>query len=103
VEVTFTSKCEEAIKKIELARAEVEWEYPIDYAAAFDVAIECIKKCLSEGKKEYKTIYCKPKYLADDLNKEAKNGWYQIRIDEEYGSEFLSKDMYYRVLLERKA
>ena len=30
---------EEAIKTIELAIAEVEWVYPINYAAAFDVAI----------------------------------------------------------------
>ena len=33
---------EEAIKTIELAIAEVEWVYPIDYAAAFDVAISAL-------------------------------------------------------------
>ena len=32
----------EAIKLIEIARAEVEWEYPISYAAAFDKAIEAL-------------------------------------------------------------
>lgn len=33
----------EAIKTIELAIAEVEWVYPIDYAAAFDVAISALR------------------------------------------------------------
>ena len=35
----------EAIEIIKVAQAEVEWEYPMDYAAAFDVAIECMEKC----------------------------------------------------------
>ena len=34
---------EEAIKTIELAIAEVEWVYPIDYAAAFDVAVSALR------------------------------------------------------------
>lgn len=34
---------EDAIKTIELAIAEVEWVYPIDYAAAFDVAISSLR------------------------------------------------------------
>ena len=34
---------EEAIKTIELAIAEVEWVYPIDYAAAFDVAVSTLR------------------------------------------------------------
>ena len=34
---------EEAIKTIEFAIAEVEWVYPIDYAAAFDVAISALR------------------------------------------------------------
>ena len=33
----------EAIKTIEIAIAEVEWIYPIDYAAAFDVAISALR------------------------------------------------------------
>ena len=33
----------EAIKTIELAVAEVEWVYPIDYAAAFDVAVSALR------------------------------------------------------------
>jgi hypothetical protein len=35
---------DEAIKTIETARAEVEWEYPLDYAAAFDVALKELEK-----------------------------------------------------------
>ena len=34
---------EEAIKTIEIAIAEVEWVYPINYAAAFDVAISAFR------------------------------------------------------------
>lgn len=34
---------EEAIQIIETAIAEVEWEYPMNYAAAFDKAIEALK------------------------------------------------------------
>ena len=34
---------EEAIKTIEIAIAEVEWVYPIDFAAAFDVAISALR------------------------------------------------------------
>lgn len=36
---------EEAIKIIEIARSEVEWEYPMEYAAAFGKAIEALNKC----------------------------------------------------------
>lgn len=35
---------EEAIKTIKAAQSEVEWEYPMDYAAAFDVAIKALGK-----------------------------------------------------------
>lgn len=35
---------DETIKTIETARAEVEWEYPMDYAAAFDAAIRALEK-----------------------------------------------------------
>ena len=33
---------QEAIETIKVARAEVEWEYPMEYAAAFDKAIETL-------------------------------------------------------------
>lgn len=35
---------EEAIKAIKMAISQVEWEYPLDYAAAFDMAIEALEK-----------------------------------------------------------
>lgn len=35
---------EEAIKTIEVAIAEVEWNYPMDYAIAFETAISAIEK-----------------------------------------------------------
>ena len=34
---------QEAIEIIELARAQIEWDYPMDYAVAFDMAISAIK------------------------------------------------------------
>ena len=35
---------EEAIKTIRVAIAEVEWNYPMDYAIAFETAIEALEK-----------------------------------------------------------
>ncbi|MGN0114847.1 MAG: hypothetical protein ACI396_05930 [Acutalibacteraceae bacterium] len=35
---------EEAIKTIEVAIADVEWNYPLDYSIAFETAIEALKK-----------------------------------------------------------
>ena len=35
---------EEAIKTIEVAIAEIEWNYPMDYAVAFETAISALKK-----------------------------------------------------------
>ena len=38
---------EEAIKTIEIAIAEVEWNYPMDYAIAFENAISVAKMYLN--------------------------------------------------------
>lgn len=35
---------EEAIKTIQVAIAEVEWEYPMNYSVAFETAIEALEK-----------------------------------------------------------
>ena len=35
---------QEAIKNIEIAIAEVEWEYPMQYAIAFEIAIKALEK-----------------------------------------------------------
>lgn len=37
---------EEAIKTIKIAKAEVEWNYPMSYQEAFDIAVGCIEKCM---------------------------------------------------------
>jgi septation ring formation regulator EzrA len=44
----------EAIETIKIAQAEVEWEYPIDYAAAFDEAVKALEKQIP-----FKTIHTK--------------------------------------------
>lgn len=35
---------EEVIKTLEVAKAEVEWNYPMDYAVAIDEAIKAVEK-----------------------------------------------------------
>lgn len=35
---------EEAIKTIQVAIAEVEWEYPMNYSVAFETAIKALEK-----------------------------------------------------------
>ena len=35
---------QEAIETIKIAIAEVEWNYPLDYAVAFEMAIEALEK-----------------------------------------------------------
>lgn len=47
----------EAIEQIELAIAEVEWEYSMSYAAAFDMAIEALKKQIAEKPDVYSDGY----------------------------------------------
>ena len=37
-------KPQEAIEIMKIAISEVEWEYPMDYAAAFETAIEALEK-----------------------------------------------------------
>ena len=35
---------EDAIKTINIAIAEVEWDYPMDYTVAFEMAVDALKK-----------------------------------------------------------
>lgn len=42
---------EDAIKTLEVAIAEVEWEYPMEYAVAFEMAISALRA--QQGKKHY--------------------------------------------------
>ena len=53
----------EAIQTIEAAKAEVEWNYPLDYAAAFEKAIEALekqipKRAISTYKENHKCPTC---------------------------------------------
>ena len=43
---------EEAIKTIQVAVAEVEWNYPMDYAIAFETAIEALEKQIPKKPRE---------------------------------------------------
>ena len=38
----------EVIKTLELAKAEVEWNYPMDYAVAIDEAIKAVEKQIAK-------------------------------------------------------
>lgn len=50
----------EAIEVIKVAIAEVEWEYPLDYAAAFDEAVEALEKQVPKmpARSERQIRYC---------------------------------------------
>ena len=43
---------EEAIKTIQVAVAEVEWNYPMDYSVAFETAIEALEKQIKKKPRE---------------------------------------------------
>lgn len=43
---------EEAIKTIQVAVAEVEWDYSLDYAVAFETAIEALEKQVAKKPRE---------------------------------------------------
>lgn len=42
---------QEAIKNIEIAIAEVEWEYPMQYAIAFEIVIKALEKQIPQKTK----------------------------------------------------
>ena len=49
---------EEVIKTIQVAIAEVEWEYPLDYSVAFETAIEALEKQIPKKLKDDGWLYC---------------------------------------------
>ena len=51
---------EEAIKILEIAKAEVEWNYPLDYAVAIATAIEALEKQIPK----------KPISLGEDIDRD---------------------------------
>lgn len=50
----------EAIKILEVAKTEVEWDYPLDYAIAIDTAIEALEKQIPK----------KPISLGEDIDRD---------------------------------
>ena len=48
----------EAIKTIQVAIAEVEWEYPLDYSVAFETAIAALEKQIPKKLKDDSWLYC---------------------------------------------
>ena len=48
---------QEVIKTLEVAKAEVEWNYPMDYAVAIDEAIKAVEKQIAKKPKEYEDKY----------------------------------------------
>lgn len=53
---------ERAIKTIKIAKADVEWNYPMEYQEAFDIAIDCIKKLVD-------IVQCKDCEMWDEHHK----------------------------------
>lgn len=49
---------EEAIGIVKCAIGEVEWNYPLDYAEAFEVAIEALEKQIPKKLKDDGWLYC---------------------------------------------
>ena len=49
---------EEAIKTIQVAIAEVECNYPLDYSIAFETAIEALEKQIPKKLKDDGWLYC---------------------------------------------
>lgn len=42
----------EAIETIKVAQSQIEWDYPMDYAVAFDMAISALEKQIPKKPKE---------------------------------------------------
>ena len=57
---------EEAIKTIQVAIAEVEWNYPLDYSIAFKTAIEALDKQIPKNPINEECYYICPR-CRDDL------------------------------------
>lgn len=48
---------QEAIETLKIAMAEVEWNYPLDYAVAIETAIEALEKQIPKKPVEYEDKY----------------------------------------------
>ena len=55
---------EEAIKTIKSAQSQIEWDYPMDYAVAFDMAISALQaQEMSETQKALDTTSKQPEII----------------------------------------
>lgn len=63
----YRMTAKDAIRNIEIAIAEVEWEYPMNYAVAFEVAIEALEKQISKKPKLIKEDYTMDRILMRDF------------------------------------
>ena len=75
---------QEAIETIKLAQAQIEWEYPMDYAAAFDMAISALQE--QELKQEVKNSGCTykpdcPWYDGSKCNSPNDHGYHECDYD----------------------
>lgn len=93
---------EEAIKTIELAKAEVEWEYPMDYAVAFEKAKEALEKQIP--KKHFKNececiVDYEMLYTAINNKCKSKNCYchneYRIVLRNNYPTVCINRKRYY--------
>lgn len=48
---------EDAIKTINIAAAEVEWDYPMDYQVAFEMAVDALEKHIPKKPIKYDIDY----------------------------------------------
>ena len=53
---------QEAIETIKIAIAEAEWEYPMSYAVAFDIAVDALKMV-----EQIRQIVTDPIYIQEDV------------------------------------
>ena len=76
---------QEAIETIKIAIAEVEWNYPMDYAVAFEMAIEALEKQERNAELDRMIDWCKNK-LANEkknpfgLSEKRKEGYEQAML-----------------------
>ena len=70
----------EAIKILEIAKAEAEWNYPLDYAIAIDTAIEALEKQIPKKPiiKPWSPATCPS--CGEELSISLGDGYYSHRI-----------------------
>jgi hypothetical protein len=70
----------EAIKELELIKAQIEWEYPLEYQIAFDMAIKALEQEPYEDK-------CTETHVCDCISRSAEPKW--ILVTERLPDKFI--------------